>query len=139
MEISDKDNNELIIKDITDETEEEKIKRETEEKREKYIELMKEREKNIKQEIINLVMRQTTYSQEEAKNELEKYNYKFHDVLKNFMTTNIEEKPQNKPINVQQTIFREIRTMMDSASRVQRFQSELNRRIQEENEANSDK
>lgn len=139
MEISDKDNNELIIKDITDETEEEKIKRETEEKREKYIELMKEREKNIKQEIINLVMRQTTYSQEEAKNELEKYNYKFHDVLKNFMNTNIEEKPQNKPINVQQTIFREIRTMMDSASRVQRFQSELNRRIQEENEANSDK
>ena len=38
---SDKDNNEPLIKDITDETEEEKIKRESEEKREKYIELMK--------------------------------------------------------------------------------------------------
>lgn len=131
------DENESGFKDIQDETEREQYNLEKKEKREKYIELMKERDKNIKQEIINLVMRQTTYSEEEAKNELEKNNYKFHDVLKNFMNNNIESnniegKTQNKPINVQQTIFKEIRTMMDSASRKQRWESELNRRIQEQ-------
>tara|TARA_B100001093_G_C26799301_1_gene1002594 strand:- start:989 stop:1438 length:450 start_codon:yes stop_codon:yes gene_type:complete len=124
------------ITDITDETEEEKKQRELKEKREKYIEQLKERDLLIKKELINLVMRQTTYSEDEAKEQLEKNKWNFHLVLKQFMTPNpIKEgnNNNNKSINIQQTIYKEIRTMMDSASKKQRYQAEYKRRMEEQN------
>ena len=79
------------IIDITEETEEEKNKREMEEKKEKYIELMKEREKKIKNDIIDLVLRQTTYTREEAEEKLEKNKYNFNLVIKNYMKEGVSE------------------------------------------------
>jgi hypothetical protein len=127
------------IIDITEETEEEKNKREMEEKnkkemeekKEKYIELMKEREKKIKNDIIDLVIRQTTYTREEAEEKLETNKYNFNLVIKNYMKEGVSENENKdkKSINVQQQIYTEIRTMMDSASRKQRYQAELNERL----------
>lgn len=127
------------IIDITEETEEEKNKREMEEKnkremeekKEKYIELMKEREKKIKNDIIDLVLRQTTYTREEAEEKLEKNKYNFNLVIKNYMKEGVSENENKdkKSINVQKQIYTEIRTMMDSASRKQRYQAELNERL----------
>ena len=120
------------ITDITEETEEEKKQRELKEKRERYIQQLRQRDFLIKKELINLVMRQTTYSEDEAKEQLEKNKWDFHLVLKQFMTPNsIKEDNNNKSINIQQTIYKEIRTMMDSASKKQRYQAELNKRMEE--------
>ena len=128
------ENNPSII-DITEETEEQKKERELKERKEKYIEQLKNRDMLIKKELINLVMRQTTYSEDEAKEQLEKNKYNFHLVLKEFMTPNTtKQDTNNKSINIQQTIYKEIRTMMDSASRKQRYQAEFNRRMEEQKE-----
>ena len=125
--------------DETEKTEEQELKekkeQELKERREKYIEQLRTRDLLVKKEIINLVMRQTTYSEDEAKEQLEKNKYNFHTVLQQHMNPiSKTEEINDKPINVQQHIYKEIRTMMDSASRTQRYKAELERRMQEKEE-----
>ena len=45
-----------------------------------------------------------------------------------------QKKTEEKSINVQQTIYKEIRNMMDSGERNRRFQQELNDRLEKNKE-----
>lgn len=79
-----------------------------------------------KEEIINLVIRQTNYSEEQAKQELENNNYDYLSVIKSYM--NIPDKTQdnqssNKTVN--QQIYTEIRNFLDTG--VEKY--ERNKRV----------
>lgn len=91
------------------------------------------RKDKINNEIINIVLRQTDMSREVAENKLKENNYNFHKVIKDYMNPN-PINVESKSINVQQEIFKEIRTMMDSGERNRRFQKELNKKIEKINE-----
>ena len=90
--------------------------------------------KKVKNEIVELVLRQTDYSKEDAILNLELNNYNFHKVIKEYMTpeTNQEDRNDEKKINVNQQIFKEIRNMMDSGERNKRFADELKSRLNTE-------
>ena len=85
----------------------------------------------VKNEIVELVLRQTDYSKEDAILKLELNNYNFHRVIKEYMKpeTISEDKDNDKKINVNQQIFKEIRNMMDSGERNKRFSDELKNRL----------
>ena len=88
----------------------------------------------VKNEIVELVLRQTDYSKEDAILKLELNNYNFHKVIKEYMTPerNQEDRNDQKKINVNQQIFKEIRNMMDSGERNKRFADELKSRLNTE-------
>ena len=74
-----------------------------------------------KKQIILLVCRQTNYSEEEAKRCLEKCNYNYISVIKNYMKKEQDNndtskaKTSDKEIkSVNQEIFSQIRTFMDN-------------------------
>jgi hypothetical protein len=88
---------------------------------------------NVKNEIVELVLRQTDYSKEDAILKLELNNYNFHKVIKEYMSPEKEEDNRDKKkINVNQQIFKEIRNMMDSSERNKRFADELKNRLNTE-------
>lgn len=92
-------------------------------------EKLQKRNEKIKNEIIDIVIRQTNFSKEEAYEKLNACNFNFHKVIKDY----INPEPKNlddKKINIQQTIYKEIRNMMDSGERNRRFQEDLNNRLQ---------
>jgi hypothetical protein len=87
----------------------------------------------VKNEIVELVLRQTDYSKEDAILKLELNNYNFHKVIKEYMSPEKEEDNRDKKkINVNQQIFKEIRNMMDSSERNKRFADELKNRLNTE-------
>jgi hypothetical protein len=88
----------------------------------------------VKNEIVELVIRQTDYSREDAILKLELNNYNFHKVIKEYMSPEKDEENNNdkKKINVNQQIFKEIRNMMDSGERNKRFTDELKSRMNRE-------
>ncbi len=92
-------------------------------------ELLQERNEKIQNEIIEIVLRQTDMTSEEAYEKLKICNFNFHKVIKDYMNPN-PKKIEEKSINVQQTIYKEIRNMMDSGERNRRFQQELNDRLE---------
>lgn len=92
-------------------------------------ELLQERNEKIQNEIIEIVLRQTDMTSEEAYEKLKMCNFNFHKVIKDYMNPN-PIKIEEKSINVQQTIYKEIRNMMDSGERNRRFQQELNDRLE---------
>ena len=92
-------------------------------------ELLQERNEKIQNEIIEIVLRQTDMTYEEAYEKLKMCNFNFHKVIKDYMNPN-PKKIEEKSINVQQTIYKEIRNMMDSGERNRRFQQELNDRLE---------
>jgi hypothetical protein len=96
-------------------------------------ELLQERNEKIQNEIIEIVLRQTDMTSEEAYEKLKMCNFNFHKVIKDYMNPN-PKKIEEKSINVQQTIYKEIRNMMDSGERNRRFQQELNDRLEKNKE-----
>jgi len=92
-------------------------------------ELLQERNEKIQNEIIEIVLRQTDMTSEEAYEKLKMCNFNFHKVIKDYMNPN-PKKIEEKSINVQQTIYKEIRNMMDYGERNRRFQQELNDRLE---------
>lgn len=92
-------------------------------------ELLQERNEKIQNEFIEIVLRQTDMTSEEAYEKLKMCNFNFHKVIKDYMNPNPKKK-EEKSINVQQTIYKEIRNMMDSGERNRRFQQELNDRLE---------
>ena len=91
--------------------------------------LLQERNEKIQNEIIEIVLRQTDMTSEEAYEKLKLCNFNFHKVIKDYIDPN-PKKIEEKSINVQQTIYKEIRNMMDSGERNRRFQQELNDRLE---------
>jgi hypothetical protein len=59
---------------------------------------------------IGIVMRQTTYNEEQARQKLEQFNDDIEKVLDEY--NEIEEEPEDKIVSVNQTIYKEIRKFM---------------------------
>tara|TARA_E500000178_G_C16572583_1_gene552361 strand:+ start:102 stop:446 length:345 start_codon:yes stop_codon:yes gene_type:complete len=74
----------------------------------------------------DILMRQTEYSEEEAVNKLEEYQYNIKNILNEYY--NIIEKPKKTSKSVNQQTYTEIRNMMDTASANYRLTKELNER-----------
>jgi hypothetical protein len=92
--------------------------------------LLKKQQHNnrIKIEAVNMICRQTDYSQEEAKEKLEGYNYNYQLVLNDFF--NIKEKQQKKQ-TTNQIIYTEIRGLMDAGAKNFRIKQETEKKYQE--------
>ena len=75
-------------------------------------------------ELAQIIVRQTNLTEEEAKTLLEENNYDLIKSIKHFYgLTNKKEAPQEK-VSVNQQIYKEIRTLMDSASKSYREKQE---------------
>ncbi len=79
--------------------------------------------------LIEMVMRQTFYTFDEAKDKLEIYDNNYIKVIKEALK-NSEKKEKNKT-SVNQGIYKEIRGLMDEASTSLRINQERERRKQE--------
>ena len=95
---------------------------------------MNEKNEKIKNELIAMVMRQTTYTHQETLDLLNKYNGDYMKVIKEFMKEDSNKEDSNKEdsnkedsnnININQQIYKEIRTLMDDASRNHRKKIEF--------------
>ena len=75
-------------------------------------------------ELAQIIVRQTNLTEEEAKTLLEENNHDLIKSIKQFYgLTNKKEAPQEK-VSVNQQIYKEIRTLMDSASKSYREKQE---------------
>jgi hypothetical protein len=64
---------------------------------------------------IQIIMRQTDYTYEEAKNKLELYNNNIKEVIRSYLRPDISsQSPEIKPqLSMNQQIYKEIRGLMD--------------------------
>ena len=63
---------------------------------------------------IQIVMRQTDYTYEEAKKQLDINNNNITEVIRLYLKPNISSiKSENKQLSMNQQIYKEIRTLMD--------------------------
>jgi len=67
------------------------------------------------QEKVEMVLRQTDYTQEEAKNKLIEFNYDTIQVVKNYLGITEKKEPPVKTVN--QEIYKQIRYKLDSNMR----------------------
>lgn len=79
--------------------------------------------------LIEVVMRQTTYTREEAIEKLKKFKGEPVDVIREFM--GIEVKPKNTPATTNQMIFSEIRNFMDDVNKGYNQRKQRSERINE--------
>jgi hypothetical protein len=86
--------------------------------------------------IIKIIMAQTTYSAEEAKEKLAKHNNDYVNVIKEFM--GIPEKKPTRIKSVNQEIYRQIRSTMDSQMQSYREKNPINIEHVRENFAEAD-
>ncbi len=68
----------------------------------------------LNHKMIEMVMRQTEYNYDEAKEKLESNEWKYEVVIRKYM--GIEDKVEKKCKTVNQEIFKQIRNHMDAAS-----------------------
>lgn len=73
--------------------------------------------------LIEMVMRQTQYTYEEAADQLEKYNNDYIKVIRESMGINKTEDKSVKSIN--QQVYKEIRGLMDDAASTYRRKKEM--------------
>jgi len=84
----------------------------------------------IKQESVNMICRQTDYSADEARIQLERFNYDYMKVLNKYHS--IEElKTPPKALSTNQQIYGEIRNLMDTGARQFRNEQEYTKKYQE--------
>ena len=86
----------------------------------------------LKPHVLGLILRQTDYTEEEAKIQLEKYNYNYLELLKDYM--GIEKKKEEMCATPNQERYRLIREAMDDKEekyRQKKKQEELIARYQE--------
>jgi hypothetical protein len=67
------------------------------------------------QEKVEMILRQTDYTEEEAKNKLKEFNYDHIQVVKSYL--GIPEKKEPPIKNVNQEIYKQIRYKLDSNMR----------------------
>jgi len=84
-------------------------------KKEEYV-------KKRKEEIINLIRRQTNYSKEEIIEKLEENNYNYIPILNEYNGRSIIE--ENKKNTTNQQIYSQIRNLMDDGAKRFRLQQE---------------
>lgn len=69
-----------------------------------------------KQESVDMICRQTDYSVDEARRQLERFNYDYMKVLNNYFSVD-ESKTVQKTLSVNQQIYGEIRNLMDTGAK----------------------
>ena len=67
--------------------------------------------------IINLVIKQTNYSRDEAIEKLESWNGNYVNVVKEYLNPNFKEKKEKKKLTKNQQVMAGIRNFMDEASK----------------------
>jgi hypothetical protein len=67
------------------------------------------------QEKVEMILRQTDYSEEEAKNKLKEHNYNHIQVIKSYLGITEKKEPPIKTVN--QEIYKQIRYRLDSNMR----------------------
>ena len=82
--------------------------------RQKYIQQREEYINRIKVESVDMICRQTEYTEDEAREKLEKNNYNYQLVLNEYF--GIKESPKKEKTTNQQ-IYGEIRNLMDTGAR----------------------
>ena len=90
--------------------------------RQKYIQQREEYINRIKVESVDMICRQTEYTEDEAREKLEKNNYNYQIVLNEYF--GIKESPKKEQTTNQQ-IYGEIRNLMDTGAR--KFRQEQDR------------
>lgn len=90
--------------------------------RQKYIQQKQDYINRMKVESVNMICRQTDYTEEEAREKLEKNNYNYQIVLNDYF--GIKEPPK-KEQSTNQQIYGEIRNLMDTGAK--RFREEQER------------
>ena len=100
------------------------------EKTDKYTRKEIEEKLYIKEmQILNLVLAQTNMTKEDAKQKLEENDYNSIKVIKNHF--GIKERKIDDNVNVNQQVYKEIRNLMDTASKKYRHTKELEERREE--------
>lgn len=69
------------------------------------------------EEVINMVLRQTTLTREEAVERLEKNNNDYLKVIEEFMGIDRNKSKKKQELTVNQQIYSEIRGVMDEAAK----------------------
>jgi len=67
------------------------------------------------QEKVEMILRQTNYTEEEAKNKLKEFNYDHIQVVKSYLGITEKKAPPIKTVN--QEIYKQIRYKLDSTMR----------------------
>ena len=81
-------------------------------------------------EIINIIIRQTNYDENVAKQKLIEYDNNYLEVIKNYMNpSKIKKKNMNEKKTTNQLMYGEFRNLMDDASRNHRIQKEKEDKI----------
>lgn len=70
-------------------------------------------EETIIGEKVQIILRQTDYSEEDAREKLKEFNYDEVSVIRNYF--GIKEKPSKPVKSVNQAIYRQLRSHLDSA------------------------
>ena len=83
------------------------------------------REELIKIKMAEMICRQTDYTMEDATNKLKSTNYNYISVLNEYY--GIKKKPEEE-LTANQTIYKQIRTMMDEAAYNQRIRDSMHRK-----------
>ena len=73
---------------------------------------------------INIVMSQTNYTEEQAREKLKLFNCDYMKVLKEYM--GINEKPPEQVKSLNQEIYKQIRTKLDSSMKEYREKNPIN-------------
>ncbi len=100
--------------------------------KQKVAQLKKAREEKIKMELIQVVCRQTELTPNEAKDRLEKEQYNYMKVLNDYFEITDSKTETTNTIN--QQIYGEIRTLMDTGAKKFRVEQERAQYIQKMNE-----
>lgn len=79
--------------------------------------------------LIEMVMRQTEYTYEEAEKKLTEYNNNYMNVIRDYMGVKKTEEKQVTSIN--QHVYKEIRGLMDTAADRYRKQQEMEKKKEE--------
>jgi len=87
------------------------------------------------EEQINMIMRQTDYTKEISEEKLKEHNNDIMSVMREYMgPSKISSKPASSKFSVNQQIFKEIRGMMDDASKTYQNKKEGEEKIKMEME-----
>tara|TARA_B100001093_G_scaffold463565_1_gene479741 strand:+ start:466 stop:888 length:423 start_codon:yes stop_codon:yes gene_type:complete len=81
------------------------------------------------EENIGIVMRQTNYTYDEAKNKLLEYDFNYLLVIEDYM--GIKKKNKNEIVSINQSVYKEIRNCLDQASHDYRIQKEIKEKKEE--------
>jgi hypothetical protein len=106
------------------------------EKRQAAVKAKAEAAEKMKQHYVEVLMNQTTWSEEEAREKLEANGYNVHTCVRLFMGMSpTEEASTVKPKTVNQGIYNHIRGMMDDASQRYERKKAMEARIEAAKEA----